>query len=739
MKAITNWRNATVADTEANGLLREASRLHILSFKMKGKKLSSLSGADLGRWNKMFDYHIDNGIPLVGHNFICFDVPLWEKILGRDLSELMVIDTLMLSWYLNVKREIHGLGSFLDDYGVAKPEQEDWIGIGEVGHQFIKDHLAKENPTLEDTIRYEKLLAEHEAFYCDMETRCEGDTKINTYMWVDFQGRLVDMYTRAKAVIDQGLVGGKRVSDDEVIYIDQYRDNSTVDEYINRILTFLMFKCDTIRLREKTGILVDEPYLDDSIKKVTKEVTDARNILEAKMPVQPVYTYKKKPVKPYLKDGVTLSKSGISWNEKIAQLNANEKDSLGHPKVKLMIDDPDRIKILSKYDAPNAGGHAQIKSYLFSKGWIPETFKIVVDREATDAYYQGGCKGQKPIPRKVPQINVEKDKVKHLCPSVVKLIAANPELQAYDKFTTITSRMAVLVGIKESMYEGRVHASSGGVTNTLRDKHRKPICNLPSEDTMYGSEIRGSLIAGKGKKAAGADLSGLEDRAKHHFMIPHDPEYVKTMMSDNYDAHITMALTANMITVKEFDDFMKGIKPPLHVKAARGKGKTTNYASVYLAAAATIARAAGVPLAEGKILFEAYWKLNWSVKVIAEEQIIITDDTGIKWLVNPVNGLCYWLKAEKDRFSTLCQGTGSFFFDCWIDGIITRQVRREGFATMSLLVHDEFMRVIDDTEEARADITEDASASLEDVNNKYLLRRKLGYDIQFGDSYVEIH
>lgn len=738
MKLITNWRNATVADTEANGLLREATRLHILSYKMKNKKLGSLSGSELDRWRKFFEYHIKNGIPVAGHNFIGFDVPLWEKLLDLDLSELMVIDTLMLSWYLNVKRELHGLGTFEADYGTPKYHVDDWIGVGEEGHAVMVEYLGLENPTPAQTFKYNEVMEAHQEFYANMVTRCEDDVDINNSLWVDLQGRLIDMYTKAKDVIDRGLVGGKRVSQDEEIYIDRYKNSSTVDEYIDRILTFLMFKCDTIRLREKTGILVDVPLLDEGIKKVTKEVTEAKKILEAKMPVVPVYTDKKKPAKPFLKDGVTLSKSGISWNECIAQINEGVVDSEGHPLCKPIEGDPDRIKRLSKYNAPNAGGHAQIKAYLFSLGWVPETFKVVVDREATDAYYQGGCKGVKPVPRQVPQVNVEKDKVKYLCPSVIKLIEANPELQAYDKFTTTSSRMGVLVGLKESMYEGRVHASSGGVTNTLRDKHRKPIANLPSYDSMYGNYIRGCLIAGEGMTAAGADLSGLEDRAKHHFMIAHDPTYVATMMEDDYDAHITMALTANMVTVAEFNAFMKGDKPK-HVKAARSKGKTTNYASVYLAGAATIAKAAGVPLAEGKVLFEAYWKLNWSVKVIAEEQVIITAENGIKWLVNPVNGFCYWLKADKDKFSTLCQGTGSFFFDMWVDGIITRQVKREGQAEMGLLYHDEFMRVIVDNEEAKALITRDATESLNDVNEKYMLRRTLGYDIQFGDSYAEIH
>ena len=55
---------------------------------------------------------------------------------------------------------------------------------------------------------------------------------------------------------------------------------------------------------------------------------------------------------------------------------------------------------------------------------------------------------------------------------------------------------------------------------------------------------------------------------------------------------------------------------------------------------------------------------------IEKEQVIIEDSRGGKWLINPINGHCYSLRSEKDIFSTLAQGTGSFFFDMWVDKIL---------------------------------------------------------------------
>ena len=175
------------------------------------------------------------------------------------------------------------------------------------------------------------------------------------------------------------------------------------------------------------------------------------------------------------------------------------------------------------------------------------------------------------------------------------------------------------------------------------------------------------------------------------------------------------------------------------VSAARKKGKTTNYASVYNAGAAKIAQAAGVSLAEGKALHEAYWKLNWSVKAIAEDQVVIRDSKGGKWLVNPINGFCYSLRKESDRFSTLAQGTGSFFFDMWVDEILEEQQRRYGRKTLTGSFHDENVLVIKDLQKYRDEFAEIISWAIEQVNLKYKLRRKLGCDTQFGQRYSDIH
>lgn len=175
------------------------------------------------------------------------------------------------------------------------------------------------------------------------------------------------------------------------------------------------------------------------------------------------------------------------------------------------------------------------------------------------------------------------------------------------------------------------------------------------------------------------------------------------------------------------------------IAAARKLGKTTNYASVYNAGAAKIAQAAGVSLSEGKKLHEGYWKLNWSVKAIADEQVVIRDSRGRKWLVNPINGFCYALRSEADRFSTLAQGTGSYFFDMWVDEILEEQQRRYSRKTLTGEFHDENVFVIKDLQKYRDEFAEMITTAIDKVNEKYKLRRKLGCETQFGYRYADIH
>lgn len=835
MKKIINWKLATVFDIEADGLLEEATMFHVLSFHMADGKVGNIIGTDHTRFKAFCKYHIDNKIPVVAHRGILFDVALCEKLLDIDLSELMVIDTLALSWYLNTKRKIHGLDSFLEDYGIPKPKVGDgeWIkpirgiviGSRKEGKSKVLTYKYIQEPENKDKI-YDKfgveLAEQDQAFLNSIETeesykqrikdhielmitRCEEDVKINVALWKDIMKRLNEMYTITKHCVDSGMVNPLRMSEDEVVYLDRYVDNSTVDEYIERCLTFLMFKMDCARLQEKTKWKADVEYLKKTEVELSNLIAPAKAALEAIMPPRPVYGNRKKPKEPLKKDG-TPKVATVKWNEAISELGF--KDHFGFPKVKTIEGDDDNIKILTSYDPPNAGSSSQLKDLFFSHGWVPETFKYVKDNDAMEAWVKGGFKKEdKPVPRMIPQISKDGDEGKELCPSLIKLAEKVPEILKYNRYTMIKHRWDTVKGFLRDVKDGHLMASIGGFTNTLRVQHRE-IVNLVGVDKPYGENIRGALTCEEDEILLGSDLSSLEDRVKHHFMLPHDPDYVATMMADDYDPHILTAHSAGMVSDLELKGFKEGTlvgEVKEAVSKARKGGKCTNYACVpteiskvktkkgwvwvdqikegdyvigfdqsknefretkviniesllkselfevcidkvtfvttkehawltpkgfvhsddltvgdlvcngygfvefsgmkslgvkrdttclstdtntfilqqhgeeiltgncvYGGSPDAISRSAGIDLSLAKKLHEGYWKLNWSVKAIAEEQCVFEDSRKQKWLINPINGMAYSLRTEKDRFSTLCQGTGSYFFDMWVDNMINK-------------------------------------------------------------------
>ena len=134
MKQIINWRKASVSDLESDGLIDTISKIHIIGIKLHGgEDIILLDGSNHERINKMLSHHIDNKIPIVFHNGVNFDIPAMEKVLNRDLSELMVIDTLYLSWYLNTNKKSHSIESLSKDY----PEAMDKFQVEEGGWEKL--------------------------------------------------------------------------------------------------------------------------------------------------------------------------------------------------------------------------------------------------------------------------------------------------------------------------------------------------------------------------------------------------------------------------------------------------------------------------------------------------------------------------------------------------------------------------------------------------------------------------
>lgn len=616
-----------IFDVEADGLLDEATKIHVLAYEKEGSIRHTHSYEEMRKI-------LTSAKLLIGHNIIRYDIPLLEKILNIKIKARL-IDTLALSWYLFPYRILHGLDSWGKDFNVEKPPIEDW------------NNLTPE----------------------EYAHRCKEDVRINSKLWVQQKDKLLRLYKDKKQA--------------------------------NRLISYLSFKMDCAREQERSRWKLDVERAKKNVYTLEKLQEEKLSTLSKVMPKVPVKMLRKRPAKPFKKDG-TYSVHGVKWFALLKERNL-PKDYLGE------------IEIVVDYQEPNPNSVSQVKDWLYSLGWEPIEYKFVREDDGSE--------------RKVAQVRVDSDEGKTLCPSVLKLIDKHKEIKELSDLSTIQHRLGIFKGFLENEKDGWLKAEISGLTNTLRFKH-KVLVNLPGVDRPWGEEIRGCLIAPEGYTVCGSDMSSLEENTKKHYMFPHDPEFVKEMSKPGFDAHLDLAKFAKAISQEEIDKYLAKDPSYAYVKATRGIYKPANYACVYGVGAPKLARTTGLSLSKAKELIKVYWERNWAVKKVAEDCEVKNVD-GEDWLFNPVSKFWYSLRSDKDRFSTLNQGTGVFCFDSWV-----REVRKQR-SQLTGQFHDEIIACIKQGYEEKY---EKILRSAIDIVNKTLkLNILLDIDVKFGKTYAEVH
>ena len=106
---------------------------------------------------------------------------------------------------------------------------------------------------------------------------------------------------------------------------------------------------------------------------------------------------------------------------------------------------------------------------------------------------------------------------------------------------------------------------------------------------------------------------------------------------------------------------------------------------------------------------------------------------------NPYSKMWYHLKTEKDSYSTLVQGSGSFLLDAWLKQIdnLKKEYGVKENIKLCANVHDENLQEFKGvTEEFVLNIFDEA---LKRVNKALKVEIPFGCDTQFGDNYAAIH
>jgi len=501
----------------------------------------------------------------------------------------------------------------------------------------------------------------------DYVHRCTEDVKINYQLWKKIAGYLAILY-----------------------------DKNT--ENAEKYLDYISFKLDCVKEHQELGVNFDKELCEKSLKELEEIKIEKTNALRESMPKVGIKSIKLPPRVMYKKDG-SPSENRLKWLKFLEEQG-------------LPMDYNQEVEYISGYEEPNPNSNTQIKNWLFSLGWEPTTFKYVKEE------------GKKEM-RKIPQI-MSSEGGGEICDSVKKLVEKEPALENLDSLSILSHRIALFKGFLRDDINGRLYQNTQGFTNTLRLQHQI-IVNLPNATKKYSENIRKCLIPDEGKIMLGCDLSGIEDSTKRHYIYKYDPEYVESMNTKGYDPHLELAVLAGFLTKEQAEKHKSGEE---NYKEYRQKAKTANFALTYKCGIATLVRQTGLKEKQAKLLSDAYWKRNKAILDVKESLKIKTVGNH-KWLQNPVSGFWYSLRNDKDKFSTLNQGTAVYCFDRWL-----YYVRQSGIK-VNFQVHDEWSSC---TEVENKEIYEQkVKKAVELVNNELKLNITIGCSLDWGYSYTECH
>ena len=542
--------------------------------------------------------------------------------------------------------------------------------LSKTGLEFWGKSIGIEKPHIEDWDNQS---------LSDYIHRCESDVKINTKIFKHFLKYLMKLYKNFKKCLS--------------------------------IIGYLNFKYKCLYEQEIRGLKLDEYICKKTLEDLNFQFQKKTDRLKNIMPPNIGNIIKKRPVKTRSKDG-GLNRAGQRWFLYIKNNNLPE--------------DTTEIR-----DRPNPGSTNQLKEWLYSLGWKPETFKENKNGE------------------NIPQISLPFGA--GLCNSVKILYNKEPNLKELDNYYKIRHRLNILKGFLENVDDkGRIYSTAHGFTNTLRLAHKKPIVNLPSVDKLYGKEIRSCIKKTNNDYIMfGSDLSSLEDSTKQHYIYFFDPEYVKELRHKDFDPHIDIGVLSNLITKEEEilfkkinnmdDDEKKKLSNEdkelyKSIKSKRHIAKTTNFSATYGAGGDKIAKTAKISLKEGLKLHKIYWERNSAIKKVVKN-VKIKKVNKQKWIFNPVSKIWLFLKSEKDIFSTLNSSTGVYFFDFWVKEV-RKRLEPKGIY-IGLQYHDEILGecLVKDKKFVEQKLKE----AIVEANKKIRLNVEIGLSIDWGNNYADCH
>ena len=422
-------------------------------------------------------------------------------------------------------------------------------------------------------------------------------------------------------------------------------------------------------LQAITGIGFDKEAAVSLLAHINVEMDKIVAEVEPQLPPRPMNKGEVEwwllPAKPWNKDG-THSALMHKWCETRGGTLVGDRDVLVEGVVY-----PLSSKGQTKtHTTMHLANQKDLKEWLLESGWIPTLWNFKRDAKGKPERDQDGN-----IVTTTPKMQ-EQGK---LCPNLEQM--QGELIKPVVKWLSYRNRRSVVegwLGNERLAYDGRLSASAPLIASTFRQKH-SVVVNVPkAEDgVLLGKEMRSLFIAKReGYKFVGYDASALEARIEGHYASRYEggKEYANDLI--NGDIHLKTAATVFAQYVGHLVGTEKYNKDNPIVKPWRAKSKNIKYGISYGAQPPKIASMLGVPLGEGKNIYNAFWESAKPLALFKEKLTEYWETTGGKQYVLGIDGRKIRTRSKHSLVNAVFQSCGAIvmdysalFMDKWLGGV----------------------------------------------------------------------
>lgn len=603
-----------VADMEATGLLdrvKSPEDLHVFSicyWTGDGHQIKSTN--DPQKIRKVLE---DPDNIVAGHNFFLFDIPALGQMLGLE-PRAYILDTLFISWYIEPDRIRHGLEVYGEEYGVPKPEINDWEGLS----------------------------------YEEYRHRCEEDVKINTNLLYDQFHKLMELYgdeSEVRSFLRFLMTKGK-------VYQQHLYNPFRLD-----------VEATEKGLAELEGMIAkNEEVLSKAMPRVAKTAkrTPPKNMYkqngslsahgekwhqllldnglpssyEGEVEVITKYEDPKPTSVSQIKDWLF----SLGWEPEIFSESVLTDGLVRQvPQVK------DKEKNLCKSVLKLVEKEPAIQYY--------EDLGIMVHRSG---YLKGFLRDMREDGTIVADIAGLTNTLRIRHRTLVNLPAPSAKYGEYIRSVLLPPEGHVMIG-----------ADLSGLESVTRNNfviQYDPEFVALQDHPYYDPHLEIAVIANMMSESE-ADFYKFWKAYK---------KFPDTKVEDiTENTKDLETILGTYLTDEELDHLYHKLDRIRH------NAKTTNYSAMYGVGAPKLSKELKIPQKEARKLIEAYWQKNWSVRHFANRCKTKTIGDQM-WVQNPLNGYWYSLRSEKDIFSTVNQSAGDYIFTLWQHNLMELGVTLRG-------------------------------------------------------------